>query len=374
MQRRSLMENNVLSQGISEIYVIKDMIAELNDSKEQRDSLETEEKKAEKNIAIKEKSVQDEVTSTIKKRRDEIEIAYNDQLEKTKIKIKKIKSQKEKSKSVKVKQRIELETADLSGAYDLLQQKKKEKIKENKLPSLCNLDLFYTLYMPKFVSDFVRITLILIVLLYAIPCGIYFFLLPVQKIVYMVVLYIGIVVVFGSIYMLIERNVKDKYSPILKELQILRGQIRENVKEQRKMKRAILKDKDESPYELNNFDEAIETLNVELNSVEKEKADALTTFDQQTKEVISNEIKGRHEEEITALKTGLSAMIEDKKHVEEKIKRISLHLANTYEVYIGKEMMTPDKLERLATIMKEKELSTISEGLADFAGEGNGVK
>lgn len=368
------MENNVLSQGISEIYVIKDMITELNDSKEQRDSLETEEKKAEKNIAVKEKSVQDEVTSTIKKRRDEIEIAYNDQLEKTRIKIKKIKSQKEKSKSVKVKQRIELETADLSGAYDLLQQKRKEKIKENKLPSLCNFDLFYTLYMPKFVSDFVHITLILIVLLYAIPCGIYFFLLPVQKIVYMVVLYIGIVVVFGSIYMLIERNVKDKYSPILKELQILRGQIRENVKEQKKMKKAILRDKDESPYELNNFDEAIENLNVELTSIEKEKADALTAFDQQTKEVISNEIKGRHEEEITALKTGLSAMVEDKKNVEEKIKRISLHLANTYEVYIGKEMMTPDKLERLAAIMKEKELSTISEGLAAFAGEGNGVK
>lgn len=368
------MENNVLAQGISEIYVIKDMITELNDSKEQRDTLETEEKKAEKNITTKEKLVQDEVTSTVKKRRDEIEIAYNDQLEKTKIKIKKIKGKKEKSKSEKVKQRIELETADLSAEYDLLQQKRKEMIKENMLPSLCKGDLFYTLYMPKFVIDFVRITLILIVLLYAIPCGVYFFILPVQKIVYMVVIYIGIVVVFGSIYMLIERNVKDKHSAILKEIHVLREQIRGNLKEQKKMKKAILRDKDESPYELNNFDEAIENLNVELNAVEKEKADALTTFDQQTKEIISNEIRGRHEEEIRLLKTGLSTMVEDKKNVEEKIKKISLYLANNYEVYIGKEMMTLDKLDRLATIMKERELSTISEGLAAYTGEGNGIK
>lgn len=364
------MEENVLSQGVDEVHVIKEMLVSLNECKERWDFLEVEEKRSEKNIAGKIKLIQEETISTIKKRKDEIEAAYNDQLDKTKIKIKKTRSKKEKSKSVKVNERIQIETKDLNEEYHVLRQNWLGTVKENKIPSICKFNLFYSLYMPKYFSDFLSIFIVLLFLLYLIPCGIYFLLLTDQRIIYLVGIYSGVVMIPGSIYMLIENTVKDKYISYLKEIQILRGKMKANQKEKKKIIRKIGKDKDESVYDLNNFDEMIDSLNKELNSIDIEKGESLKVFEEQTKLVIGNEIKGRHEEELNQLESALKSAQKEKKEIEERIKTISLHIANTYEVYLGKEMMNLEKLDKLSDLMKEKQLSTISEGLTAMEEEG----
>lgn len=364
------MEENVLSQGVDEVHVIKEMLVSLNECKERWDLLEAEEKRSEKNIAGKNKLIQEETINTIKKRRDEIEAAYNDQLEKTKIKIKKTRSKKEKSKSVKVNERIQIETKELNEEYHVLRQNWLGIVKENKIPSICKFNLFYSLYMPKYFSDFFSIFIVLLFLLYLIPCGIYFLLLTDQRIIYLVGIYSGVVIIPGGIYMLIENTVKDKHISYLKEIQILRGKMKANQKEKKKIIKKIGKDKDESVYDLNNFDEMIDSFNEELNSIDIEKGESLKVFEEQTKLIIGNEIKGRHEEELNQLELALKSVQEEKRKIEERIKTTSLHIANTYEVYMGREMMNLEKLDKLSDLMKEKQLSTISEGLAAMEEEG----
>ena len=363
------MEGNILSKGIAEVYVMKDMLLMLSECKEKREVLELEENKLEKSIISKEKLVEDEVSSTLKKRREEIELTYNKHLEVVRDKIKKIKNKKEKSKKEKIKERIESETKELRGEFKALQHNAKAKVKEHKLPSICKHNLFYSLYMPKFLNDFITIAILLLLLLYVIPCGIYFLLLPTQRITYLVGIYIVIVLIPGSIYMLIENKIKDRYITSLKEIQEIRGNIRINKKNQKKIIRAILKDKDESIYDLDTFNKELQELNKELDIITKEKEDAIKAFDEESKHVISKEIKARYEDELKNLKNLSSKTMEDRKALEERIKTVSLNIANSYEVYLGKELMNVEQLDKLATIMKEKQLRTISEGIASMKEE-----
>lgn len=363
------MEGNILSQGVAEVYVMKDMLLMLSECKEKREELEIEENKLEKSIATKEKMIDEEVNSTLKKRKEEIESTYNKQLEDVKTKIKKIKGKKEKSKNEKIKERMEYETKELCEEYKSLQHHIKTKIKEHKLPSICRYNFFYSFYMPKFFGDIVSIFILLFVLLYMIPCGIYFFLLPVQRITYLVGIYCAIVIIPGSIYMLIENKIKDKYIVVLKEIQEIRIQMRSNKKQEKKIKRNILKDKDESVYDLDTFNKELQYLNEEQNTIAEEKAKAIKTFEEETKHIISNEIKARYDEELISLKNQFLDTTNKRKAMEERIKTVSLNIANSYEVYLGKEIMNVEQLDRLASIMKEKQLNTISEGLIGMRDE-----
>lgn len=358
------MEGNILNQGVSELFVVKDIIVELNQNNEKRDSLELDEKKLEKVITLRDKYISDEINSTTKKRKEEIEAAYDEQADKIKSKIKRIRSKKEKSKSKKVSERIELETEDLKVEYKEISLKTKGIIKENKIPSFCNSNLFFSLYLPKGFGDFFRIFVCLLMALLILPCGIYFFVLPVEKILYLVLVYVAIVVIIGSIYMFIENHVKDKHINGLKEIRILRSELKKNKKKQNRVIKGIKKDKDESVYKLENFDAELVELDKELEGINVQKKDSLTVFDNTTKIEISNEIRSRYEGELTAYKADLDSVVKERKLLEERIKTTALNVANTYEVYIGKEFMNVERLEYLANLMKENELRTISEAIA----------
>lgn len=358
------MESNILFQGVSEIFVVKDIIVELNESKEKRDNLELDERKLEKVITLREKSISDEISSTTKKRKEEIEAAYDVQADNIKVKMKKIRTKKEKSKTKKVSERIESETEDLKAEYKETSLKVKDILRENSIPSFCNSNLFFSLYLPKGFGDFFRIFICLFIALFILPCGIYFYVLPVEKIFYLVLVYVAIVVTLLIIYMLIENYVKDKHINGLKEIRILRSELKKNKKKQNKVIKSIKKDTDESIYKLENFDEELQELDKELEVINEQKRESLVVFDNTTKYEIINEIKSRYEEELENFKVDLENVVKERKQLEDRIKTTSLNVANTYEVYLGKEFMTVEKLENLATLMKENELKTVSEAIA----------
>jgi hypothetical protein len=358
------MESNILFQGVSELFVVKDIIVELNENKEKRDNLELDERKLEKVVTLREKSISDEINGTTKKRKEEIESAYDVQADKIKAKIKKIRNKKEKSKSKKISERIELETEDLKAEYKEISLKVKDILREYNIPSFCNSNLFFSLYLPKGFGDFFRIFICLLIALFILPCGIYFYILPVEKIFYLVLVYVVIVVILLIIYMLIENYVKDKHIIGLKEIRVLRSELKKNKKKQNKVIKSIKKDKDESIYKLENFDQELQELDKELEVINEQKRESLVVFDNTTKYEISNEIKSRYVEELEAFKVDLDNVIKERKQLEERIKTTSLNVANTYEVYLGKEFMTVEKLETLATLMKDNELKTVSEAIA----------
>jgi hypothetical protein len=363
------MESNILSGGLDEINKIKEAIIVLNGYKDKNDTLNSDEIKIEKSIKLKEKAISDEILSTTKKRKEEIDATYNDQIEKIRIRIKKIRGKKEKSKHKKVLERIETETAELREEHRQLVLDNKSIIKQNKIPSFCNSKLFFSLYLPKGTVDIFIIIMTLALILLVIPCVIYFLLLPEENMIYLISIYATTVLICGGTYMIIDNTIKDKKKEALLRIRTTRDSISMNKKKRNLVKRRILKDKDESLYGLENFNKELQELENELNSVIQLKNDALMIFENTTRFVISEEIKGRYQEELSNEKMEYTKIYQEIKQTEDLIKNLAMEIANKYEVYLGKEFMSLDKLDRLSVIIKDRNVSTISEAIALFKEE-----
>lgn len=364
------MEGNILSGGLDDLNGLKDILWELDRLKDKNDALVTEEEKLEKAIKIKEKAIADEIAATTKKRKDEIEATYDEQFDKTRSRIKKIRNRKEKSKSAKISERIEAETAELKEEYRQLALESKALLKHNKVPIFCNTRLFYALFMPRGMGDLLIIALALVLVLLLLPCFIYFYLIPVKNMIYLMLVYFLTVIFFGGLYMLIDNNIKDKHKDTIKKVYKLRLRMTENKKDQEKIRKGILKDKDESQYGLDNFDQEISELDNELKYIQEQKKEALSVFENTTRFVIGEEIKARSQDELNNMKKQYGEVYIEIRDIEEKIKNLSMEIANNYEAFMGKEFMSIEKINILIDIMTDNDLKTISEAIGYYK-EGN---
>lgn len=365
------MEDTILSSGVEKLSIIKKNIQELNGYKDDNDVLNSEEVKLEKSILNKEKAISDEISSTTKKRKDEIEDSYNAPIETIRTRIKKIRSKKEKSKNTKKTERIEAETAELREEFRQLSLEGKATFKKNKIPAACNTKLFYSLFMPKGMGDLLIICISLILVLFALPCFIYFIILPEEQMIYLVLIYIITVVFFGGIYMLIENNIKDKHRDSIQMVRIIRNNMVQNKKKRKKIKKNIVKDKDESLYGLEKFNQELQELDKEILALSEQKKEALTIFENTTRFVISEEIKLRHQEELAQIQREYDRIYTEVKNNEVKIKKLSIDITSYYETYLGKEFMSVEKLSQLESLMNDNKLATISEAITLYKQENN---
>lgn len=360
------MEGNILNNGIEGLQLLRDKLVQLDRYQNDNSLLNLDEKKAEKSIASKEATIEDELNITIKKRKEEIEATYDQEISKAKDQIKKVEIKKEQAKNAQISERIDIETSDLRDEYEQMRLETINRFKKEKITSFLNSRLFFALYMPKGAKDYGIIAITLMFLLLVIPCGIYFLILPEQKAVYLVIIYVLTVLIFGALYFVVGSKTKDKYLSTMKEVRQIRDNMSKNKAKRKKIEKRIRKDKDESIYSLDHYDEEINKLQNDIDAVANRKKEAIATFDNNTRTVITKEIRSRHEEELLDLKTKLSQLSEKIRENNENIKYLSLELVDNYEAYLGKEFMTVENIDKLVEIMKEKNLQNISEAIAMY--------
>lgn len=354
---------NLLLRGVEALIEIKEHILELEGYKETNRALLKEEKRYETELDEKKKSLQDELASTIKKRREEIIDTFNQELDKAKAKIKKVKSKKDKLKGTKVSKRIEIETASYYEENNQLKEESKKIFKQNHVPQRYNNKLYYALFLPSSMSDFIIIILCALMFFLAIPCGIYFLFMKEGSTIYLAAIYSVTSIIVFLTYIMIYNRSKGKHRDAILQVKQLRKLQRANKKKIRATKKSILNDKDESNYGLDKFDEEMKAIEGNIADIEQRKQEALSNFDEVTSLVITTEIKAKYEEELKQLTLSYDMVHDEINQNDNKIQEMSLEMANNYEAYIGKEYMSVDKLDQLILIMETQNIGTISEVL-----------
>ena len=359
------MDNAILYAGAEELRTIKEHVLELNGYQERNAELLKEENRLERLLAGKEKELSDEIESTLKKRKNAIVTSYETQLSTLGSRRKKIKAKKEKEKSIKVSERVGDETAELREANKCLQIDIRANLKKNKTPRLCNNMLFYALFMPKTVVEFLILALVVLLMFFALPFGVYqLFLAENFGAWTLAVVYIADVVLFGGAYLLINNLVKEKHKTTLSENRELREEYRKNCRTMKEIQKGIESDEDESSYGLERFDEELNEIEAEIQRVATEEKEELTKFENVTSGELTAGIQARYREELEALRTRSREVEKEQKEVEEKVKEYSLMLSKQYETYLGTEMLTVAKLDRLISRIEKGEASNIGEALA----------
>ena len=363
------MENAILHGGVDELNTIKEHVLELTGYQERNAELIKEEARLDKLIATKEKDLSDEIETTLKKRKSELTATYESQLATLNARHKKTKSKKEKDKGFKVSERIADETAELREKNKALALEMKTKLKTGKTPWFCNTTLFYSFIMPRTPGEFVLFILGLLVVFLAIPFGIYLLFFAEEKgELALAIIYVVMILLIGSIYLAINK-VKEKHLDTIREVRSIRKQYMGNKKSIRKIRIGIKKDSDESTYGLEQYDDELNEISAEIRRITEEEKNELNNFETTTAPQITAEIKSRYEEELTSLREKYKEVCTEQKNVEDKVKNQALMMSKQYESYLGKEMLTVQKLDKLIARITSGEAATIGEALALESGK-----
>ena len=299
---------------------------------------------------------------TVKKRREEMESSYDSEIGKLQEKLKKIGARREKAKNQGMKDRIKEETVELHEHNRELRVRMKTLFQSQRVPSFCQSGFYYALYFPRGFREIITFLLTFAVCFLLVPYGVYS-MLPDNKTLYLVLIYMAAIFVFGGIYTVVGNATKGRHQSALQEGRSIRSLINSNNKKIRVITASIKRDRNEAIYNLEKFDDEIAQLEQEMAQTIRKKKEALNTFENVTKMIIADEITGNSKAKIESLQAAYEDAGSRLRYTETIVKEKKIFITDTYESYVGKEFLTAERLEELRRILESGEAGNISEAI-----------
>lgn len=356
---------NILTGGLEECRQLRSDVSELYASRTRSADAESSAVQTEKVIKAKEKAINDEISAATKKRQDAIGKSYDDEIAKLKSRSRKVKTKKGKTKQKEVALRIRRETTDEREKERQLKLEIRSVYKRESVSGVINTKLFYSLFMPQYLSDVPVLLLTLVIALLAVPSAVYYLAFPEkwQTALGLMLMYFAFALLYILLYVVILNVTKGAHKEMFSEIKSLRAEIRSNRRDMAKIARRIRKDKDESEYNLDRFDDEMKDITDEIHRILEEKKAALIDFEKDAKLVLADGIREKYSEELDGQKQYLETTREEQKTADARAKELSLLITKKYEPYLGKENLTLDIIDQLEARLDSGAAKTIGEAL-----------
>lgn len=341
----------------------KEALLQLEAAQVRKDELDLTEKKQAKALAAEKKAVEDQVNNTIKKRHDELARRFDGEIGKVQDAIKKIKAKREKAKQQSMKERISGQKAPYVAENKEMKDKIKALFKQQRVPGFCNSHFYYSLYFPRTMKELITMLLTFGVCFVAIPYGV-FQLLKEPKTWMLILIYFGIVLVFGGLYIIIGNATKDKHLATLQEVGQIRRQIAKNKKKMKSIQRGIKRERTEEHYDLSSFDTELAEKEQQRAELQAKKDEAMAHFHSTVKPAIIEEITAGTRDKIARMEAEHAQTMTALQQKASQIKEDSFRLSRDYEAHIGKEFMQKEKLDALVVILQSGQAASITDAEA----------
>ncbi len=360
-------EQNVFQLGADYLLGAQEALRALETDKSKLEDNRTNEKKTKRAITSEEKSIQEEIENTLKRRKEELGLSYDRQLDAVHNKVREVQAKRDRRKEKYVSERVEMETAEIKETNRKLAIEMKTMFKQERVPSFCKSSLYFSLFMPKRAVDFLKLILLFAVMLIVLPAALYIGLKE-EPLILTIAVTILVSVEF-LLYFIIYNKTKLRHYDVLCEAANIRNQMFANQKQMKAVRNSITKDKDESTYDLSKYDEKLKDLEREATGIASEKQTALTEFEQNTKRVVIEEIENRRLPKVAELKENQVRLEGCIAELEKRVQQESLDYTQNYEKYLGSSLSKADGLADLIAIMAEGSADTVGDAIAVYKGE-----
>ncbi len=371
------MAENVFDEKQDYIIAARDEVIKRDEYAANVDRMKQQNKKLSKNIASEEKSISDEIATTIRKRRQEIQSTYDDRLDDNRARKKKVANKRDKKKEERMDKRYHEETKDLRESDKDLQVEMQTLLRKYKLPSFCGKKLYFALFYARNVKEFGLKILSFLIGFCGIP-GLVTIL--VKKLVldtkkdinvafWCALIAAGTFILLLLIYFAIYSRTKIKHMDALTQARSIRDKMIANKRQAKAIRHSISKDHDDSQYNLDAYDEKLDNLDAEADAIGKEKQEALRAFEEETTAMITEEINNRRLPALEALKEEKASLENEVAAEEKRFSDQTLLVANKYAAVLGEDLCRQDKLEELIAIMQEGQAETVSEAIRVYKGQ-----
>lgn len=371
------MVENIFNEKQDYIVAARDEVIKRDEYAANIDRMKQQQKKLSRSIASEEKSIADEIATTIKKRRQEIQSTYDDRLDDNRARKKKVANKRDKKKEERMDKRYHEETKSLRESDKDLKVEMQTLLRKYKLPSFCGKKLYFALFYARNVREFGLKLLAFIIGFGGIP-GLVTFL--VKKLVldtkkdinvafWCALIAAGTLIVLLLIYFAIYSKTKLKHMDAMTQARSIRDKMIANKKQANAIRHSINKDHDDSQYNLDAYDEKMDNLDAEADAIGKEKQEALRSFEEETTSMITEEINNRRLPALEAMKEEKANMENEIAAEEKRFSDQTLLIANKHAAILGEDLCRQDKLEDLIAIMQEGQANTVSEAIAVYKGQ-----
>lgn len=130
------------------------------------------------------------------------------------------------------------------------------------------------------------------------------------------------------------------------------------------------KDGNEALYDLEKYDDEIACAQQELSEIAERKKEAISSFENVTRNIISDEIEGSRKAQILEMEAELNDTIAQLRSLEDSIRDQNIYITDTYGPYLGKEFLDPDRLSELSRLIQAGAASNITEAIALYKANG----
>lgn len=371
------MAENVFDEKQDYIIAARDEVIKRDEYAANVDRMKQQDKKLSKNIASEEKSISDEIATTIRKWRQEIQSTYDDRLDDNRARKKKVANKRDKKKEERMDKRYHEETKGLRESDKDLQVEMQTLLRKYKLPSFCGKKLYFALFYARNVKEFGLKILSFLIGFCGIP-GLVTIL--VKKLVldtkkdinvafWCALVAAGTFILLLLIYFAIYSRTKIKHMDALTQARSIRDKMIANKRQAKAIRHSISKDHDDSQYNLDAYDEKLDNLDAEADAIGKEKQEALRVFEEETTAMITEEINNRRLPALEALKEEKASLENEVAAEEKRFSDQTLLVANKYAAVLGEDLCRQDKLEELIAIMQEGQAETVSEAIRVYKGQ-----
>jgi hypothetical protein len=370
------MAENAFNENQEYLIAARDEVKKRDDIAAQIEQLKSQQKKMSKSIASEKKSISEEISQTIKKRKQEITESYDKRLDDNRARKKKVENKRDKKKAERINKRIEGETQHISRDTKDLLVEIKSLFKKEGVPRFCSKRMFYIMFSPKGVDEFFYMIISFIVYFAGIPAIVTFlfdrFLFEKKEglnIAFWCVLVAAIMVVMQLIiYFVLFNSTKNKHSGAIKQGRAIWDKIKANKRQEKAIRNSINKDKDESQYKLDAYDEQLAGLDDEADGIIREKQEALREFEKQTTGHITDEINNRRLPKLEALQEEKSKLEKEIEQNESMYSDQVMLVTKEYASYLGEDLCKYERILDLISLMEDGQAATVSEALNVYKG------
>ena len=148
------MAENIFNEKQDYIVAARDEVIKRDEYAANIDRMKQQQKKLSRSIASEEKSIADEIATTIKKRRQDIQSTYDDRLDDNRARKKKVANKRDKKKEERMDKRYHEETKSLRESDKDLKVEMQTLLRKYKLPSFCGKKLYFALFYARNVREF----------------------------------------------------------------------------------------------------------------------------------------------------------------------------------------------------------------------------
>jgi len=310
------MEDTILHGGVAELEELKKTLQEKNRYNAVLDSLDSAVEEQREKIELRKKAIEQTMNEEIKHRRELVAKPFYDEMASCEVEIQRVSDEKKRRRQELIDQILTEEKEMYEKRKENLEKQIKLVGQEEGVPGICTTRLFLAFFCPRTGKDALILVIGLVLLLLVLPLTIYFAGYGGNNKQVLTTIYLVLIVVFYTVYLLINNLVKDKYLVgINKLLRLLEES--EKLDARRKQREKELENIPDSSLDLSEFDEEISRLQAVTEELSKQKNSALANYDsdQKLQLEIANEVRERYKPELEQMR----AVLEDNISSYEKM-------------------------------------------------------